>query len=164
MILFEESVLLIEQNANMALKVADRGYVMETGRITMEGTGLELLENELEAVSHRPYNSGFYFGELVHNHFNDGLYHYSCTFAGTALNDVKDGVLKIRQRNYFEVGDTLEVLSPSSLGLSFKVEKITNESGEDVQSACHPLETLYINCPVDVKKDDILRARCKEKV
>lgn len=125
---------------------------------------LELLENELEAVSHRPYNSGFYFGELVHNHFNDGLYHYSCTFAGTALNDVKDGVLKIRQRNYFEVGDTLEVLSPSSLGLSFKVEKITNESGEDVQSACHPLETLYINCPVDVKKDDILRARCKEKV
>ena len=40
------TVLLIEQNANMALKVADRGYVMETGRITMEGTGLELLENE----------------------------------------------------------------------------------------------------------------------
>ena len=40
------TVLLIEQNANMALKVADRGSVMETGRITMEGTGLELLENE----------------------------------------------------------------------------------------------------------------------
>ena len=40
------TVLLIEQNANMALKAADRGYVMETGRITMEGTGLELLENE----------------------------------------------------------------------------------------------------------------------
>lgn len=40
------TVLLIEQNANMALKVADRGYVMETGRIIMQGTGLELLENE----------------------------------------------------------------------------------------------------------------------
>ena len=40
------SVLLNEQNANMALKVADRGYVLETGRITMEGTGRELLENE----------------------------------------------------------------------------------------------------------------------
>ena len=40
------TVLLIEQNANMALKIADKAYVMETGRITMEGTGAELLEDE----------------------------------------------------------------------------------------------------------------------
>ena len=40
------TVLLIEQNANMALKTADRAYVMETGRITLTGTGKELLENE----------------------------------------------------------------------------------------------------------------------
>ena len=40
------TVLLIEQNANMALKIADKGYVMETGEIKMEGTGAELLANE----------------------------------------------------------------------------------------------------------------------
>ena len=40
------TVLLIEQNANMALKTADIGYVMETGRITLQGTGAELLNNE----------------------------------------------------------------------------------------------------------------------
>ena len=40
------SILLIEQNANMALKVADSAFVMETGRITMSGTGKELLTNE----------------------------------------------------------------------------------------------------------------------
>ena len=40
------TVLLIEQNANMALKTADIGYVMETGRITMSGAGSELLTNE----------------------------------------------------------------------------------------------------------------------
>ena len=40
------TVLLIEQNANMALKVADRGYVLETGRITKSGTGAELLADE----------------------------------------------------------------------------------------------------------------------
>lgn len=39
------SILLIEQNANMALKIADIGYVMETGRITMKGSGAELLAN-----------------------------------------------------------------------------------------------------------------------
>ncbi|MDR3260144.1 MAG: ABC transporter ATP-binding protein [Fusobacteriaceae bacterium] len=40
------TILLIEQNANMALKAADMGYVMETGEITIVGTGAELLENE----------------------------------------------------------------------------------------------------------------------
>ena len=40
------TILLVEQNANMALKAADRAYVMETGRITMSGTGRELSENE----------------------------------------------------------------------------------------------------------------------
>ncbi|MGI6123699.1 MAG: ABC transporter ATP-binding protein [Acetivibrionales bacterium] len=40
------TILLIEQNANMALKIADVGYVLETGRITLSGTGSELLVNE----------------------------------------------------------------------------------------------------------------------
>ena len=39
------TVLLIEQNANMALQTADVGYVLETGRITLTGTGRELLNN-----------------------------------------------------------------------------------------------------------------------
>lgn len=40
------TVLLIEQNANMALHTADMGYVLETGRITLSGSGKELLANE----------------------------------------------------------------------------------------------------------------------
>ena len=40
------TVLLIEQNANMALKTADIGYVLETGEITLSGSGRELLANE----------------------------------------------------------------------------------------------------------------------
>ena len=45
------TILLIEQNANMALKVADIAYVLETGRITMTGSGRELLENpEIKAA------------------------------------------------------------------------------------------------------------------
>jgi branched-chain amino acid transport system ATP-binding protein len=40
------TVLLIEQNANAALKIADIGYIMETGRITLKGAGKDLLSNE----------------------------------------------------------------------------------------------------------------------
>ena len=40
------TVLLIEQNANMALRIADVAYVLETGKITLSGSGRELLNNE----------------------------------------------------------------------------------------------------------------------
>jgi branched-chain amino acid transport system ATP-binding protein len=40
------TIFLVEQNAYMALKVAHRGYVMENGRITLEGTADSLLHNE----------------------------------------------------------------------------------------------------------------------
>ena len=40
------TVLLIEQNAKMALSIADRGYVIETGKIVLQGTGVELLASE----------------------------------------------------------------------------------------------------------------------
>jgi branched-chain amino acid transport system ATP-binding protein len=39
------TVLLIEQNAKMALGIADRGYVLETGKIVLEGSGPELLNS-----------------------------------------------------------------------------------------------------------------------
>ena len=40
------TVLLIEQNANMALRIADVAYVLETGKLTLSGSGKELLNNE----------------------------------------------------------------------------------------------------------------------
>ena len=40
------TILLIEQNANMALHIADTAYVLETGRLTISGSGRELLSNE----------------------------------------------------------------------------------------------------------------------
>ena len=40
------TILLVEQNAQMALQVADRAYVLESGRITLSGTGAELMASD----------------------------------------------------------------------------------------------------------------------
>lgn len=40
------TILLVEQNASIALQIADRAYVMETGKITLSGTGKELIQSE----------------------------------------------------------------------------------------------------------------------
>jgi branched-chain amino acid transport system ATP-binding protein len=40
------TIFLVEQNASQALALADRGYVLETGRVVVEGSGRELLSNE----------------------------------------------------------------------------------------------------------------------
>lgn len=41
------TILLVEQNAGMALDIADRAYVLETGKVTLSGTGIELAQSEL---------------------------------------------------------------------------------------------------------------------
>jgi len=46
------TVLLVEQNARAALRLADRAYVLETGRITTEGTAQELASDELLRASY----------------------------------------------------------------------------------------------------------------
>jgi branched-chain amino acid transport system ATP-binding protein len=40
------TILLVEQNVQFALEMAHRGFVLENGRITLKGTGAELLQNE----------------------------------------------------------------------------------------------------------------------
>jgi branched-chain amino acid transport system ATP-binding protein len=48
----ETPILLVEQNANMALSVADRGYVLETGRIVLSGKASDIAEMDEVRVSY----------------------------------------------------------------------------------------------------------------
>ena len=123
---------------------------------------IEILERELDSVSHRPYSSGFYFGEMKTNHFNDGLYRRGCQFAGVVM-DYHAGRITVQQRNFFREGDRTEVLSPSKFGRSFIVENMKNQNGELQSTAPHPQQILTMDCPYALEKGDMLRIRLSQE-
>lgn len=120
---------------------------------------LEEAEYELECVSHRPYASGFFFGEAKHSPNNDGLYHSTHSFMGIVLEDLDDGSYLVEQRNRFSVGDTLEILSPGSIAKSFEVTSIIGADGKARESAHLVQEKVTIKCPVKMYPGDILRKK-----
>lgn len=65
----------------------------------------------------------------------------------------------IEQRNYFSVGDEIEVFSPYDEPYSFIVESIKTTEKESVSAARHPKEKLYIKIDKEVKPNDILRVK-----
>lgn len=120
---------------------------------------VELLSKELDAVSHRPYSSGFYFGELERYMPDDDMaYKQDKVFAGV-VKGCENGRLTVEQRNYFKEGDIFEVISPKSIGLSFEVKNLYNGDGEKVEKAPHPQETVVMDCPFSLEQGDILRKR-----
>lgn len=122
---------------------------------------LEVIERELDSISHRPYSSAFYFGEMKMSHGNSGAYIQKCTFIGKVL-DYSDGFVTIQQRNNFKPGDELEVVSPISIGEKFTVTKIFDEEGNERDDARLIQQILRLPCPVKLQKGDLLRKRIEE--
>lgn len=119
---------------------------------------LSVLNEELESVSHRPYSSGFYFGEMKTGHSNDGAYRSNCLFAGI-VTGCENNRITVRQRNRFMQGDRLEIVSPNSLGLSFSVENLKTAEGEPIEVAPHPDQIVTMDCPFPLEEGDLLRLR-----
>ena len=122
---------------------------------------MEVIERELDSISHRPYSSAFYFGEMKMSHGNSGAYIQKCTFIGKVL-DYSDGFVTIQQRNNFKPGDELEVVSPISTGEKFTVSKIFDEEGNEREDARLIQQILRLPCPIKLQKGDLLRKRIEE--
>lgn len=122
---------------------------------------MDVIERELDSISHRPYSSAFYFGEMKMSHGNTGAYIQKCTFVGKVL-DYSDGFVTIEQRNNFKPGDELEVISPKSTGEKFTVTEIFDADGNQREDARLIKQILRLPCPVVLQRGDLLRKRIEE--
>ena len=123
---------------------------------------LALLRRELNAASHRPYSSGFYFGELKHHAPDEGAYLQDCTFVGVVRERLSGGRILFECRNRIREGDRVEILSPDSLGLSFVAGNIRSESGLPEPAAARPSEIYSMDCGCPAAPGDLLRIRTAE--
>lgn len=64
---------------------------------------------------------------------------------------------KIEQRNYFKIGDQIEIFSPHHPNLFFTVKKLYNKDKEEVEVANHPMEILYIDVDLPLIENDMGR-------
>jgi len=120
---------------------------------------VELLRRELDAVSHRAYATGFYFGEMKRHAPEDGTYLQDCVFVGTVAERLEGGRIRVTLRNRFRAGDALEVVTPGRIGLEFTARNITDPDGSPVDAATVPMELYDMDGPADVGPGDMLRKR-----
>lgn len=120
------------------------------------------LVQELYDSATRRFTTGFYFGtpagEGQDTSRSPVPRRYG--FCGIALeNSREDGLVLIEQRNKFSVGDTIDVLSPNLPPTQFTLEKIWDEQMQEQPAAPHPQQRIYIACPVQLAKGDLLRRK-----
>lgn len=121
---------------------------------------VQWIMDELDKVSHREYNTGFYFTNPSKNAqiTYKGGYLREWDLAAISLRQ-DDGYLTVIQRNKFYNGDTLEVLEPGKKPFSVVVNDLQTEDGVGIDSAPHPMMTVKFICEKKVRANSIIRMR-----
>ena len=133
--------------------------VVNAYRRVLDGTmTVEEAQKELLTVSHRPYTTGFYHGELPGDHSNAGVYTQTHRFAGVVLS-CENGVAVVEQRNRFQRGDALEVVSPTLRNAVLHSDSITDTDGNPVEIANRVRQVLRIRTDLALAPGDLLRIR-----
>ncbi len=121
---------------------------------------LSFYKNEIKKAENRLTSTGFLKGD---SSVEEQLYNYRSEmptqeFIGMVLEyDVDKNMALIEQRNYFEIGDTIEIVSPKKTFTISKVDVLFDEEMNPITVARHPLQKMYINVNHKVEPFDLIR-------
>lgn len=122
---------------------------------------MEWYKSEIAKCTYRQFTTGFYFGKPTDETqiYDNNVYIKEYTYLGIVGDRNEDGLYKIEQRNKFSVGETIEVMKPNGENTQVTVKRIADEEGNDLESAPHPKQVLYIDLGISLSKYDILRRK-----
>ncbi len=119
---------------------------------------------QIVGCTYRQFTTGFFFGkpDEYTQIYDNNTYVKEYTYLGI-VGEKTDKGYRIEQRNKFSVGEQIEVMKPSGENVPVIVKSIRDEEGNEIESAPHPKQVLYINLGQPLAKYDILRRQEKEE-
>ena len=116
----------------------------------------------LSRVANRESTSQYFMKEATYKdqYYLDRMEVSNQDFLGLILDyDEKTSYATIEQRNYFKVGDKVNIFGPEKCDFDFEITEILNENDEKIEIARHPKEILKIKVPKHVTKDSMMRVQ-----
>ncbi len=115
--------------------------------------------------TYRQFTTGFFFGKPDESSqiYDNNTYVKEYTYLGIVGEINEEGFCRIEQRNKFSVGETIEVMKPDGTDIPVIVKRIQDQDGNEMESAPHPKQILYIDLGQPLAKFDILRRQEKEE-
>lgn len=114
--------------------------------------------DQISNCTYRQFTTGFYFGKPDEEAqiYDNNTYIREYTYLGI-IGGERDGLYRIEQRNKFSVGETIEIMKPNGKNIQVTVQKILDEEGQEMESAPHSKQVLYVDLEGKAEKFDILR-------
>ncbi len=122
---------------------------------------LPFYREEIAKCTYRQFTTGFFFGKPNENTqiYDNNTYTKEYTYLGIIGEANKNGLYAIEQRNKFVVGEEIEVIKPDGRNLTVSVKKIIDADGNNMDSAPHPKQLLYVDLGQELSPFDILRRK-----
>ena len=111
---------------------------------------MKVLEYRLDRVANRETSSHYFTkkADYTDQYYTGRSEVSNQDYLGQVI-EYKDNLIKFYERNYFEVGDTIEVFTPNGLHKEFEVTELFNEDMESVDVARHPDNIYYLKLDGD---------------
>ncbi len=119
---------------------------------------------QIKSCTYRQFTTGFFYGKTTAESqiYDTNTYCRGYTYLGIAGGRNPEGLYRIEQRNKFSVGEKIEVMKPNGENPEVTVRRITDEKGNEVTSAPHARQILYIDLGIELNEYDLLRRREEE--
>ncbi|MBQ2023217.1 MAG: U32 family peptidase [Lachnospiraceae bacterium] len=111
---------------------------------------------EMEMISHRPYCTGFYYGDPG-QHYAEASYFSDADVCAVVLECDTEGNAVLSQRNKFSIGDQVDLLTKDHEPYTFTVDHLEDGEGAPIESAPHATMTLRMKLPFSCEPLSLLR-------
>lgn len=126
---------------------------------------LDWYREEIAKCTYRQFTTGFYYGKPNDEAqiYDSNTYQSDAVYLGIVYEKNEKGQVRTEQRNKFCKGDMIELMKPDGRNVAAEVLQIQNGDGEEMESAPHPKQELWLKLSEQAEVGDILRVTAKKE-